>query len=207
MSILSEITANQNYGRIANIHSDDKHSSIEKTPKLWPILETIFIEMTSNDVAFGTSIIDRMKFLYDGKNVPKEIVDSTHKTRMLCNAIRHKGHEANEIDYKEAVESLAKCINYFSGIPIPPEVECIYNSNIVATKKVVQPAPIKKTSSPPLLTIRQKDLVDNPASRLPVALLLDTSGSMLTDNRIGELNKGIDLFFNSILEDEVTNTH
>ena len=46
--------------------------------------------------------------------------------------------------------------------------------------------------------------VDNPAARLPVALLLDTSGSMLTDNRIGELNKGIDLFFNSILEDEVT---
>ena len=43
MSILSERTANQNYGKIKNIHSDDKHSSIEKTPKLWPILETIFI--------------------------------------------------------------------------------------------------------------------------------------------------------------------
>ena len=204
MSILSERTANQNYGKIKNIHSDDKHSSIEKTPKLWPILESIFIEMTSNDVAFGTPIIERMKLLYDGKNVPKDIVDSTHKTRMLCNAIRHKGHEANDIDYKESIESLVKCMSYFSGVPIPPEVESIYNSNIIFTPtQTVTPPPIK-VNSPPLLTIRQKDLVDNPAARLPVALLLDTSGSMLTDNRIGELNKGIDLFFNSILEDEVT---
>ena len=204
MSILSERTANQNYGKIKNIRSDDKHSSIEKTPKLWPILETIFIEMTSNDVAFGTPIIERMKSLYDGKNIPKDIVDSTHKTRMLCNAIRHKGHEANDIDFKESVEALAKCMSYFSGVPIPPEVECIYNPNVVPTQTIVQAPPPQKTNTPPLLTIRQKDLVDNPSARLPVALLLDTSGSMLTDNRIGELNKGIDLFFNSILEDEVT---
>lgn len=204
MSILSERTANKNYGRIINIHSDEKHTSIEKTPKLWPIFETIFIEMTSNDVAFGTSIIERMKFLYDGKNIPKEIIDSTHNTRMLCNAIRHRGHEANEIDYKEAVEALAKCMSYFSGVPIPPKVECIYNPNVVSTIPDIQTPKIIKQTSPRPLTIRQMDLIDNPAARLPVALLLDTSGSMLTDNRIGELNKGIDLFFNSILEDEVT---
>jgi uncharacterized protein YegL len=204
MNILSERTANQNYGKLKNIHIDEKHSSVEKTPKLWPILESIFIEMTSNDVAFGTTIIERMKFLYDGKNIPKDIVDSTHKTRMLCNAIRHKGHEANDIDYKEAVESLAKCMNYFSGVSIPPEVESIYNPNVAVP--ITQPitTPIVKSITPPPLTIRQKDLVDNPAARLPVTLLLDTSGSMLTDNRIGELNNGIDLFFNSILEDEVT---
>ena len=131
-------------------------------------------------------------------------MDSTHKTRMLCNAIRHKGHEANDIDYKEAVESLAKCMNYFSGVSIPPEVESIYNPNVAVP--ITQPitTPIVKSITPPPLTIRQKDLVDNPAARLPVTLLLDTSGSMLTDNRIGELNNGIDLFFNSILEDEVT---
>jgi uncharacterized protein YegL len=205
MSILSERTANQNYGKIKNIHSDDHHTSVEKTPKLWPILETIFIEMTSKDVAFGTSIIDRMKFLYDGKSVPRHIVDGTHKTRMLCNAIRHKGHEANDIDFKESVEALAVCMSYFSGVPIPPEVESIYNPNVVKAPIVpVPPQVIKKANTPPLLTIRQTDLVDNPSARLPVALLLDTSGSMLTDNRIGELNKGIDLFFNSILEDEVT---
>ncbi len=204
MNKLSEKTANQNYGKLRNIHNDDKHSSVEKTPKLWPILEAIFIEMTSNDVAFGTPIIERMKFIFNGGNVPKEIVDSTHKTRMLCNAIRHKGHEANDIDYKDAIESLAKCMSYFSGIAVPDEVECIYNPNVIMPTKPAATPQIKTSNSPPPLTIRQKDLVDNPAARLPVALLLDTSGSMLTDNRIGELNKGIDLFFHSILEDEVT---
>jgi hypothetical protein len=149
MSILSERTANQNYGKIKNIHSDEKHSSVEKTPKLWPILESIFIEMTSNDVAFGTPIIERMKLLYDGKNVPKDIVDSTHKTRMLCNAIRHKGHEANDIDYKESIESLVKCMSYFSGVPIPPEVESIYNSNIIFTPTQTVTPPTIKVNSPP----------------------------------------------------------
>jgi uncharacterized protein YegL len=204
MNILSERTSTLNYGKIKNIHNDVNHSSREKTPKLWPILEEIFIEMTTNNVAYGTPIIERMKILFDGKPVPKEIVDNTHKTRMLCNAIRHKGHEANEIDYIASVESIAKCMHYFSGVAIPPEVECIYNLSIappVVKHPVQQQA---KAKTPPPLTIRQKDLVDNPTARLPVILLLDTSGSMLTDNRIGELNEGIRLFFHSILEDEVT---
>lgn len=204
MNILSERTATLNYGKIKNIHNDSHHSSREKTPKLWPILEEIFIEMTSNDVAFGTSIIDRMKILFDSKVVPKEIVDNTHKTRMLCNAIRHKGHEANEIDYIASVESIAKCMHYFSDVVIPLEVECIFNSTITppVVKQTISQQPKAKTTPP--LTIRQKDLVDNPTARLPVTLLLDTSGSMLTDNRIGELNEGIRLFFHSVLEDEVT---
>ena len=204
MNILSERTATLNYGKIKNIHNDANHSSREKTPKLWPILEDIILEMTSNDVAFSTPIIERMRILFDGKGVPKEIVDNTHKTRMLCNAIRHKGHEANEIDYVASVESIVKCMNYFSGVTIPLELECIYNSNItppIVTPKIPQQS---KAKTPAPLTIRQKDLVDNPTARLPVTLLLDTSGSMLTDNRIGELNEGIRLFFHSVLEDEVT---
>jgi uncharacterized protein YegL len=203
-NLLSERTAILSYAKIKNIHNDTNHSSREKTPKLWPILEDIFIELTSKNVAYGTTTIERMKTLFDSNTVPKEIVDNTHKTRMLCNAIRHKGHEANEIDYVGSVESIVKCIHYFSGVAIPPEVEFIFNSSITPPV-VVQPIKqLQKEKITPQLTIRQKDLVDNPTARLPVTLLLDTSGSMLTDNRIGELNEGIRLFFNSILEDEVT---
>lgn len=204
MNILSETTAIMNYGKIKNIHNDAKNSTREKTPKLWSILEGIFIEMTSNDVAYNTPIIERMKVVFDGKSVPKDIIDSTHQTRMLCNAIRHKGHEANDIDYIRSVEAIANCMSYFSGVSIPPEVECIFNSNIKAPVIPIPIQPQVKIKAKPQLTIRQKDLVDNPMARLPVALLLDTSGSMLTDNRIGELNEGIKLFFHSVLEDEVT---
>lgn len=204
MNLLSEKTATLNYGKIKNIHNVDNHSSIEKTPKLWPIFEEIFIEMTATDVAYNTPILERMKVLFDGKSISKEIIDSTHKTRMLCNAIRHKGHEPNEIDYLGAIEAIAKCMCYFSGVAIPVEVECIYNTSVVPPVVKKMPLTESKVKIAPQLTIRQKDLVNNPMARLPVTLLLDTSGSMLSDNRIGELNEGIKLFFHSILEDEVT---
>lgn len=84
-------------------------------------------------------------------------------------------------------------------------MECIFNSAI-APSPVSTPIPPSqpKPKTVPQLTLRQQDLVDNPNPRLPVALLLDTSGSMLIDNRIGELNEGVKLFFQSVLEDEVT---
>lgn len=46
------------------------------------------------------------------------------------------------------------------------------------------------------------DLVDNPTPRVPVCLCLDVSGSM-DGAPIHELNKGIELFFDAIKEDEI----
>lgn len=50
--------------------------------------------------------------------------------------------------------------------------------------------------------IRIQDLVNNPVTRIPVCLCLDTSASMMGPP-IEELNHGVQLFFNSILEDTV----
>jgi len=52
------------------------------------------------------------------------------------------------------------------------------------------------------LTIRQKDLFENPTPRVPVCLVLDNSGSM-DGEPISELNKGIRVFFEALLSDEV----
>lgn len=78
------------------------------------------------------------------------------------------------------------------------------------------------------LLLRQQDLVENPTPRVPVCLCLDTSGSMDAvegdcvqtgetifkdgrqwnvvtggTTRLQELQKGVQLFFDSILEDEI----
>lgn len=53
-----------------------------------------------------------------------------------------------------------------------------------------------------LMILRQKDLITNPTTRLPVCLCLDTSGSMSGDP-ISELNKGVKYFFDAIKDDEV----
>ncbi|OQW89626.1 MAG: hypothetical protein BWK78_07580 [Thiotrichaceae bacterium IS1] len=52
------------------------------------------------------------------------------------------------------------------------------------------------------LDLRIDDLVENPTARIPVCLVLDTSGSMM-GKPIRELNSGIELFFRAIKEDEV----
>lgn len=46
------------------------------------------------------------------------------------------------------------------------------------------------------------DLIDNPTTRVPVCLCLDTSGSMM-GQPIEELNRGIQSFFKEVTEDEV----
>lgn len=52
------------------------------------------------------------------------------------------------------------------------------------------------------LTISQQELVDNPTPRVPICLVLDTSGSM-EGNPIDELNEGVKTFFDAILSDDI----
>lgn len=52
------------------------------------------------------------------------------------------------------------------------------------------------------IRLRLEDLVDNPTTRVPICLVLDTSGSMHGE-AIRELNEGARCFFEAILSDEV----
>jgi|SaaInlV_200m_DNA_4_1039719.scaffolds.fasta_scaffold01987_3 uncharacterized protein YegL len=53
------------------------------------------------------------------------------------------------------------------------------------------------------LILYDKDLAENPTARIPICLVLDTSASM-DGAPIEELNKGVKLFMEAILEDEMT---
>jgi len=53
------------------------------------------------------------------------------------------------------------------------------------------------------LTIREKDLFDNPTPRVAIALVLDTSSSMLGEP-IDELNSGIKMFFEEMSSNPYT---
>lgn len=50
---------------------------------------------------------------------------------------------------------------------------------------------------------REKELFNNPMSRIPICLVLDTSGSMQEHNAIAELNQGVNLFMNAIKNDKI----
>lgn len=53
-----------------------------------------------------------------------------------------------------------------------------------------------------LMILREKDLIENPTTRLPVCLCLDSSSSM-NGTPINELNKGVEYFFDAIKSDEI----
>lgn len=50
--------------------------------------------------------------------------------------------------------------------------------------------------------LRQEELVENPTARIPICLVLDVSGSMYGDP-IGELQKGVQMFFDAIRDDDI----
>lgn len=52
------------------------------------------------------------------------------------------------------------------------------------------------------MILREKDLIENPTTRLPVCLCLDSSSSM-NGTPINELNKGVEYFFDAIKSDEI----
>ena len=52
------------------------------------------------------------------------------------------------------------------------------------------------------MVIDEKDLVENPATRVPICLVLDISSSM-TGEPINELNEGVKTFSDAVLDDEV----
>ncbi len=53
-----------------------------------------------------------------------------------------------------------------------------------------------------LMVLRERDLIENPITRLPVCLCLDSSYSM-SGSPINELNKGVQYFFDAIKTDEI----
>jgi len=53
------------------------------------------------------------------------------------------------------------------------------------------------------LCIQEQDLADNPTARLPICILLDTSGSM-SGEPIHELNEGVNLLIEELQADELT---
>ena len=53
------------------------------------------------------------------------------------------------------------------------------------------------------MDIQKQDLADNPTTRVPICILLDTSHSMYGDP-IEELNRGFQLFIEELQSDELT---
>ena len=198
MELITKDASNRFYSQLVMINEVSEDVKPKQIIKTGSLLENLFRTATKNDLASNSKIFDRMQHVFASHNIRKDVMDLAHGTRMLTNEIRHKGLDPNIKDYELAIQSVAECISIFSGNSIPAEVESIYNSAIILPEK-----PKVEETKEPELSIGELDLINNPTPRLAVCLVLDTSSSMKTNDKIGELNKGVKMFFDSILNDEL----
>lgn len=198
MELITKDASNRFYNQLVKINEVTDDIKTKQIIKIGSLLENLFRTATKNDLASNSKLFERMQHIFTTHNIRKDIIDISHATRILTNEIRHNGLEPNIKDYESAIQSVAEAIGFFSDTAIPIEVEAIYNSSITLPEK----PKVEEEKSIPKLTINELDLINNPTPRLAVCLALDTSYSMRDNDKIGELNKGVKMFFNSILNDD-----
>lgn len=129
----------------------------------------------------------RLQFIFDSsENSPGEqLTSACYELSRDLTSFYKKVRMPKEADYKLCIQRVAQFIAFYSDTEIPDDIVALY------TEK-----------EPSTLTFAQNDLIENPITRLPVALCLDTSGSMMGE-KITELNRGVSQFFQAILDDDI----
>lgn len=99
--------------------------------------------------------------------------------------------------YLDSVKTIAEFIAVLSRLPVPEDLQNIING----TTAINSSSSDDKNKVEDEVTV--DDLNDNPTTRVPVVLCLDVSASMTIDNRIDQLNQGVQEFFRSVSEDHI----
>ena len=99
--------------------------------------------------------------------------------------------------YLDSVKTIAEFIAVLSRLPVPEDLQNIING----TTAINSSSSDDKNKVEDEVTV--DDLNDNPTTRVPVVLCLDVSASMTIDNRIDQLNRGVQEFFRSVSEDHI----
>jgi len=107
---LSKEQADKFLESIHQISHDETTDPTAKMQKLWTVYEKLIKELTKDDVPYSSTMFERLEFLKQKNMVEKKVLDNMHKTRKLCNDIRHQGVDANKPDVKLATESMEHLI-------------------------------------------------------------------------------------------------
>ena len=152
----------------------------------------------SNIYKEGAKIWDLLMYVIDIENAPSPLGETLYNDIQTVwntlNSIKKYHKEVSTEDYIHIIKVVSEFIAVLSGLPIPSEL----NDYISGAK----PIEVEKPKEPDT-NITEKDLLDNPTTRVPVVLCLDVSASMTIDGRIEQLNKGVQEFFRSVSEDKI----
>lgn len=181
---LDQLFAKKNYDSICSIYAS-KNSLLNKLtgkPGLSYIFQGMIKQLTLNQTLENNKA--KLEYIFNSEKNPGEsFKKETNALSCDLYAFYQKKKVPTEADLKNCVKRLAQFIAFYTDSEVPKEVSKIWSENNQ-------------------LTIDDEDLIDNPTTRIPVVLCLDTSGSMQGDP-INELSKGVKAFFDSVVNDEI----
>ncbi len=151
---------------------------------------------TSNIYKEGAKTWDLLMYVIDIENAPSPLGETLYNDIQTVwntlNSIKKYQKTVSEEDYIHIIKVVSEFIAVLSGLPIPADL-----NDLILGKKSIN------VVKEPIADVTEKDLLDNPTTRVPVVLCLDVSASMTIDGRIDQLNKGVQEFFRSVSDDKI----
>ena len=150
----------------------------------------------SNIYMEGAKTWDLLMYVIDNAPTPlgETLYNDIQTVWKTLNSIKNSHTIESQEDYIRIIKVISEFIAVLSGLPIPSELNDYISG--------VKPIEAEKEKGPDT-NVTEKDLLDNPTTRVPVVLCLDVSASMTIDGRIEQLNKGVQEFFRSVSEDKI----
>ena len=110
----------------SHVRNEDHHINAIRDFRL--TFEQVFRKLTEGEAQVFSNTFQRVVFVIDKFQVPREVSDEMHGFRMLANKITHdEGATVAEKTYYTALRAVCLTVNHFSNMPVPGTLLAIYD--------------------------------------------------------------------------------
>jgi DNA replication ATP-dependent helicase Dna2 len=140
------------YSRAREIAGEEA-APAQKIPRLRSLLEELFRAESAESEDFLATLFARMEWVLTRRPAPPEVERAVHGLRTLAHDLLHDHLKPDDPLYLGALKGLCLAVAYFSGEPVPAELEAIWIGKEALTYAR------KKDDSPPELVPFARALV------------------------------------------------
>jgi hypothetical protein len=126
LSILDKASAEQFYQDVLNKIKDPNKFYTEKILSLNTILEKVYKEITKNKLPDKMHLSEIITYVKENYTVKGYLIYNSVKLNNIGNDKRHNAIEPKPSSYPESIRTVIDCINFYSSIDIPQELEDVY---------------------------------------------------------------------------------
>jgi len=128
LKILDKALAEQLYRKILKLIKQPKRQYYDKFIDIGVILERIYTEITKGEKAKKDDLYEKIIYVKNKYRVDSEIISRSHDIRKTINDRRHEGEIPKPSKYPIFIEILMDCIEYYSSVSKPSELQTAYEN-------------------------------------------------------------------------------